>query len=186
MVDIVSLNSSLLQQHSDALQGQGFVGGPQLIEAAEGMRWSNDRSRARAYRICMIHHHVVPILHREHPEYGYAASVVHDAGALLRWLAENEVDLVLHGHMHLPSVVKHRIALDYPKLNTWHEVTIAALGSSGVTGSHRPNVHNSYGLIEFKRDGVKITVRAISADEAILPAQREVYSVLLPYNRTHA
>jgi hypothetical protein len=177
MVDVVSLNSSLLQQLPGAFQGQGFVGGPQLIEATEGMKWSSDRSRVRAYRICMIHHHVVPILHREHPAHGYAASVVHDAGALIRWLAENEIDLVLHGHMHLPSVVKHTSALDYPKLDSWHEVTIAALGSSGVTINHRPNVSNSYGLIEFNRDGVKITVREISADNAIHLAQRTVYSV---------
>jgi hypothetical protein len=185
MVDIVSLNSSLLQQLPEAFQGQGFVGGEQLIEAAEGMKWSKDRSRGRAYRICMIHHHVVPILHREHPKHGHAASVVHDAGALIRWLAENEVDLVLHGHMHLPSVVKHTSALDYPELRVWHEVTIAALGSSGVTKDHRPNVPNSYGLIEFDREGVRIKVRTISADDAIPRAQREVYSVLLPY-RTHA
>jgi hypothetical protein len=185
MVDVVSLNSSLLQQLPGAFQGQGFLGDPQLVEAVEGMKWSRDRSRPRAYRVCMIHHHVVPIVHREHPRYGYAASVVHDAGALIRWLAENEIDLVLHGHMHLPSLVKHATPLDYRQLDVWHEFTIAALGSSGVTVNHRPNVPNSYGLIKFERSGVRITVRAISADDAISAAQREVYSILLPY-RTHA
>jgi 3',5'-cyclic AMP phosphodiesterase CpdA len=99
MVDTVSLNSSVLQQIPDAFQGQGFLGAPQLRETAEAMKWSPVSDRARAYRICMLHHHVVPILHREHPKLGTAASVVHDAGALMRWFAENEVDLVLHGHM---------------------------------------------------------------------------------------
>jgi hypothetical protein len=181
LVDIVSLNSSLLQQLPEAFQGQGFVGGPQLIEAAIGMNWSQDRSRPKACRICMLHHHVVPILHREHPEHGKAASVVHDAGALIRWLTENEVDIVLHGHMHLPLVVKHSRALDYPKLSDWHEITIAAAGSSGVKGDHRPNVPNSYGLLKFTRDHVEIVVRAISADDSIPHAQREVLSVSLSY-----
>ena len=104
---------------------------------------------------------------RAHPRYGYAASVVHDAGAFIRWLAENEIDLVLHGHMHLPSLVKHVIPLDYRQSNSWHEVTIAALGSSGVTINHRPNVPNSYGLVRFERTSVRITVRAISADHSI-------------------
>jgi 3',5'-cyclic AMP phosphodiesterase CpdA len=185
MVDIVSLNSSLLQQ-GETFRGQGFIGKTQLEEAAAEMKWSRNPTGARAYRICMIHHHVVPIIYREHPEYGYAASVVHDAGALIRWLADHEVDLVLHGHMHLPSVVKHSSSPDYPALKSWHEVTIAALGSSGVIAKHRPDAANSYGLIEFNRDGVKITVRSIIANESSRPEERGVYTVDLPYNRTHA
>jgi predicted phosphodiesterase len=186
LVDIVSLNSSLLQQLKEPkFQGQGFVGNDQLEEAAKGMKWSKDRSLPRAYRICMIHHHVVPILHREFPQPGYAASVVHDAGALIEWLADYEVDLVLHGHMHLPSVVKHTSPLDYPVLKEWHEVTIAALGSSGVTAEHRSeDSGNSYGILEFNRDGVKITVRNINKESHIRVP--DVYSVVLPYNRPHA
>jgi 3',5'-cyclic AMP phosphodiesterase CpdA len=185
MADVVSLNSSVLQQLPDAFQGQGFLGDPQLVHAAQAMKWSPDHTRARAYRICMLHHHVVPILHRSHPEVGRAESVVHDAGALMRWLVENEVDLVLHGHMHLPSVVKQSRALDYPAQLHWHEVAIAALGSSGVIASHRPNNEaNSYGLITFKRRTVTVTVRKISADNAISHAQREVFSVSLPLHLT--
>ncbi|HUP81252.1 MAG TPA: metallophosphoesterase, partial [Pirellula sp.] len=181
MVDIASLNSSVLQQIPGAFQGQGFVGGPQLIETAKSMMWSTDHTRAKAFRICMIHHHVVPILHREHPEIGTAASVVYDAGALMRWFVENEVNLVLHGHMHLPSLVKEKRALDYPHQSKWHEIAVAALGSSGVIGSHRPNQPNSYGLIEFERTGVRITIRKISADDAIPSDQRLVYAASLPY-----
>ena len=54
----------------------------------------------------VLHHHVVPILYREVPVYERQASVVYDAGALCRWLAQWEVDLVLHGHMHDPAAVK--------------------------------------------------------------------------------
>jgi 3',5'-cyclic AMP phosphodiesterase CpdA len=183
MVDIASLNSSVLQQVAGAFQGHGFVGAPQLTETADAMRWSRDRSRVKAYRICMLHHHVVPILHREHPEIGTAASVVYDAGALMRWLVENEVDLVLHGHMHLPSIVKESRALDYPKQENWHEITIAALGSSGVTAGHRPNQSNSYGLMKFTREGIHLTVRRISADDAIPHDQRPMYSTMLRYQQ---
>jgi 3',5'-cyclic AMP phosphodiesterase CpdA len=181
MVDVASLNSSVLQQLPDAFQGQGFLGMPQLTETAEAMKWSGDRSNVKAFRLCMLHHHVVPIIHREHPDVGVAASVVHDAGALMRWLVENEVDLVLHGHMHLPAFVKEKRALDYPKQEKWHEITIAALGSSGVSASHRPNEPNSYGLIEFLREGVRLTVRRISADDAIPQDQRLVYQAMVSY-----
>ena len=90
IIDIASLNSSVLQQVAEAFQGQGFLGAPQLSQAAEAMKWSRDPSRAKGFRMCMLHHHVVPILHREHPEVGKAASVVYDAGAFMRWLVENE------------------------------------------------------------------------------------------------
>jgi hypothetical protein len=131
----------------------------------------------------MLHHHVVPILHREHPDIGSAASVVYDAGAFMRWLVENEVDLVLHGHMHQSALVKERRALDYPKQEQWHEVTIAALGSSGVTVNHRANQPNTYGLIEFAREGVTLVVRKITADDSIPFDQRVVYSASLAYKQ---
>jgi 3',5'-cyclic AMP phosphodiesterase CpdA len=184
MVDIASLNSSVLQQLPGAFQGQGFLGMPQLTETAEAMKWSGDHSRVKAFRLCMLHHHVVPIMHREHPSVDIAASVVHDAGALMRWLVENQIDLVLHGHMHLPALVKEKRALDYPNQEKWHEIAIAALGSSGVSASHRPNEPNSYGLIEFTRDGVRLTVRKISADDAIPNDQRLVYSAMVSYKQT--
>jgi hypothetical protein len=182
MLDVACLNSSLLQQFDGAFQGQGFIGGPQLDETAREMKWTGNRAKATGFRICMLHHHVVPILHREHPEIAKAPSVVYDAGALMRWLVENDVNLVLHGHMHLPAVVKQKRALDYPKQQEWHEITIAALGSSGVMASHRPtDQSNAYGLIEVTHEGVKLTVRKISADGSILPTQRLLHSITLPY-----
>jgi hypothetical protein len=184
IVDIASLNSSVLQQVANAFQGQGFLGAPQLLETADAMRWSRDPLRVKAFRVCMLHHHVVPILHREHPEIGKAASVVYDAGAFMRWLVENEVSLILHGHMHLPALVKERRALDYPKQEKWREITIAALGSTGVIASHRPDQQNSYGLVEFTREGVKLDVRKISADDAIPHDQRLVYSATLSYKQS--
>jgi hypothetical protein len=84
--------------------------------------------------------------------------------------------------MHLSALVKERRALDYPSQERWHEITIAALGSSGVTASHRPNQPNSYGLIEFCREGVRLKVRAISADDSTPHDQRLIYSATLKYN----
>ena len=101
----------------------------------------------------------------------------------MRWLVENEVNLVLHGHMHLPSLVKESRALDFPKQEKWHEIVVAALGSSGVVMSHRPpsHPHTSYGLLEFLREGVRLTVRKVSADDAIPHDQRLIYFADLTY-----
>jgi hypothetical protein len=56
MIDVASLNTSLLQQIAGAFQGNGFVGPTQLIETAKSMMWSGDRLRTKAYRIacCII------------------------------------------------------------------------------------------------------------------------------------
>jgi predicted phosphohydrolase len=179
LVDVVALNSSSLQQVPGAFQGQGFLGARQLDATASAMRWSRDPARAKAIRICVLHHHVVPIIHTQMPLLDVASSVVHDAGALMRWLVEHEVDMVLHGHMHMPALVRESRALDYPKQENWRDIVIAALGSAGVTASHRAEQPNCYGLLQFKREGTLLTVRRISADEAIPVDQRLVYSSLI-------
>jgi 3',5'-cyclic AMP phosphodiesterase CpdA len=46
-----------------------------------------------------MHHHLVPV-----PGTGRERNIVHDAGDLLRVLANNGVDLVLCGHKHVPNV----------------------------------------------------------------------------------
>src|SRR5262249_36540570 len=90
---------------------------------------------------------------------------------------------VLHGHMHLPSILKESRALDFPNQEKWHEIAVAALGSSGVVIGHRQASHpnTTYGLIEFLREGARLTVRKISADDAIPREQRLIYSAMLPY-----
>ena len=66
------------------------------------------------------------ILHRQHPDIGSVASV---------------------------ALVEERRSLDYPTQERWHEVTIAALGSLGVTANYRKNQPNTHELLEFVRKG---------------------------------
>lgn len=60
-VDVVCLNSSLLEQVKNAFQGQGFVGFPQLADAAAQMGWDKIPSpdAPRAYRVLTLHHHLL-------------------------------------------------------------------------------------------------------------------------------
>lgn len=51
------------------------------------------------FRVLAMHHHLVPV-----PGTGRERNIVHDAGDLLRVLANNGVDLVLCGHKHVPNV----------------------------------------------------------------------------------
>jgi len=51
------------------------------------------------FRVLAMHHHLVPV-----PGTGRERNIVHDAGDLLRVLANCGVDLVLCGHKHVPNV----------------------------------------------------------------------------------
>ena len=135
-VDVISLNSSLLNQTKGVFQGHGFLGEDQLIDAAREMGWRPGAKGPRAFRVVMLHHHVVPIIHRDLPRYDQQSSVVYDAGSLCRWLAEYEVNLVLHGHMHQATVLKESRTVNLSEGTLkWHEFNVAALGSSGVESS---------------------------------------------------
>jgi Icc protein len=51
------------------------------------------------FKVVAMHHHLVPV-----PGTGRERNIVHDAGDLLRVLADSGVDLVLCGHKHVPNV----------------------------------------------------------------------------------
>lgn len=67
----------------------------------ERYRWLEERfgEDPEEFKVVAMHHHLVPV-----PGTGRERNIVHDAGDLLRVLADNSVDLVLCGHKHVPNV----------------------------------------------------------------------------------
>src|SRR5262249_26225021 len=135
-VDIVCLNTSLLEQVERAFQGQGFVGDGQLRNAAIAMDWLpvTDEDTPRTFRILVLHHHLVPVTFREIPYIALASSVLFDAEAVVRWIVQHRVDLVLHGHMHQPFI--ERITRPILGTKRWHSFHVASVGSVGVAIDH--------------------------------------------------
>lgn len=142
-VEVVCLNSSLLQQHPNVFQGHGFIGEDQLRHVGRAAGWSRTRekidpSEPRAVRIVVVHHHLLPVIHQLEPQWAGSYSTPLDAERLASWVVEHRVDLVLHGHMHEPFCVQlHRgAAIDSPP-EQWHTFTVCGLGSTGVSLEHR-------------------------------------------------
>ena len=168
-VEIVCLNSSLLQQDPGAFQGHGFIGQPQLRHAAAEAGWGikgagNDDPRA--VRIVVVHHHLLPVIDQLRPERQGHYSTPLDAEALARWLVKHRVDLVLHGHMHQPFCVEvHRgESLTTPR-DEWHTFTVCGLGSTGVASDHRPpSTPNLAATLQFNTRSVTIEMFAVSTD----------------------
>lgn len=192
-VEIAALNSSLLKQERGLFQGHGFLGAQQLDEAAGELGWAS-RSELRhlasksdgrrAYRIVVVHHHLVPVPFRETPYPEHRTSVVFDAEALVRWIVDRQVDMVIHGHMHEPFLCK--LARPIPRAEDgapWHELVVVGLGSAGVTGDHLPTTDrvNTYGLLEFGRDSVTLRLRRIDPGGALRDEQKDVWKHELAY-----
>jgi len=194
-VEIVCLNTSHLQQgpveaeSADAspdvnyFKGQGFVGADQLTHVENEMRWMDESEpdKPRAFRILVMHHHLVPITYRTKPMPGQLQSVVLDAEAIMRWISKHRINLVLHGHMHQPYCVK----LTRPKVDKWgepdHEFHIIALGSTGVSKSHLGETpHNTFGILKFGVKAVTVNVYSVHKANESLP----INSIEIPYGET--
>ena len=181
-VDVVCLNSSLLEQAKDAFQGQGFIGDKQLTDAATQMNWDKTGpDTPRAFRVLVLHHHLLPVSFRPVPYINHAASITWDAEAVVRWIVKNKVDLVLHGHMHDPFFT--RMARPDPESSTkWHTFHVAGLGSSGVDahelGDER---YNTYAVIEFGRKSVTIEIHRIDSKGSIQKNQAIVWTISFDY-----
>jgi 3',5'-cyclic AMP phosphodiesterase CpdA len=149
-IEVVGLNSSALQQESKHFQGHGFLGAPQLDDVASAMGWVRLGSGPRPYRVVVLHHHVLPITSRLEPERDAAYSVVLDAGALMLWLADHRVDLVLHGHMHDFGIadVTHLDSESIPR-----RFTVVGLGSAGVTLPAGDGSQNQFATLDFGTGG---------------------------------
>lgn len=179
-VEVACLNSSLLAQHSGLFQGHGFVGDEQLRDAAIRMGWKSTSPGApRAFRIVVLHHHLLPVTFREEPRLGALYSVVLDAEALCRWLARHRVDLVLHGHMHQPfaSRLSRPVEVDHPE-GDWHSFYVVGMGSTGVRQDHLGEVgKNVFGLLSFEGEGVDVQMHTLSPST---PSE-ELWRLRVPY-----
>ena len=177
-VDIACLNSSYLQQLKSAFQGHGFIGEKQMEDLAKQMNWQPDPDIPRAYRIVVLHHHLLPTTYSASPEANYPYSVVLDAEALSRWIVKHRVDLVLHGHMHQPfyARISRPIDVNNPQ-EGGHEFTVIGMGSSGVKGELGEINLNTVGFLTFERDEVTVSVHSV---HPVNPS-KEIWRVKLSY-----
>lgn len=187
-VEIVCLNTSYLEQGSvqagdgkttlSHFKGQGFVGDEQLHYAEKSMGWDQDSDdKPKAYRIVIMHHHILPLTYRELPEVGLVPSSTLDAGAITDWITKHRINLVLHGHMHQPFCAK----IARPLGNDWgrwpHEFHVVAMGSTGVNGHLGEVGKNTFGILRFGKSSLKIIVYSIDK----LNPSEQIAEIEIPY-----
>lgn len=104
--------------------------------------WLEERFAIDAdeFKVVAMHHHLVPV-----PGTGRERNIVHDAGDLLRVLADNGVDLVLCGHKHVPNVWR---------LEDMLIVNAGTCCTHRLRGKGRP----AYNIIEISAEGSDVRV----------------------------
>ncbi|MGE5343964.1 MAG: metallophosphoesterase family protein [Candidatus Omnitrophota bacterium] len=178
-VEIVCLNSSFLEQKRNEFQGHGFLGKQQLDNAARQMGWENNPDPI-AFRIVVLHHHLLPVTFREEPVFNYQYSVVLDAEAFSQWLIKHGVRLVLHGHKHDPFLIKiSKPRITNHQVKGWGDYHVLGMGSSGASQKHLGDIgFNTIGVLEFKKNKIEISLIKI---HPVNDSFKE-WSVEIPYN----
>lgn len=160
-LEIVSLNSVRLWQYN-SFNGHGFLGEDQLIDAAKSMGW--DKPKGASIRIAMMHHHLLPTCNMEEIQPERASSVVYDAGSLINWLKNNEVDILLHGHKHRSFFTSIRYPVENPdtlklSFSDTRELYILGIGSPTIGNADR-----EFGILTFETNSINYSIYNLPHD----------------------
>ena len=124
-LEIICMNSCLLQQDEEHFRGMGFAGNDQIrkIEDALDLTKGTD-----VFRILVLHHHLIPTLFKEDPKPDTMYSIMLDSEAVSQFIIRNNIKLVLHGHAHkefYSEIIRKKDGSKY-------KYYIVGLGSTGV------------------------------------------------------
>lgn len=172
-VEIVLLNSVTLQQTKGTFQGHGYIGEDQLEAVEREMGFSDDKPR-NVTRICVMHHHLMPVSLTQEAYHDAKYSTVLDAERLSRWLTKHKFDFLLHGHMHqnFNCTIERAICTHKPadkEKNPTNKLNVLSLGSSGVSIDHTGESKGNWTCrIEFNHEKIIFHYGKISPGDATL------------------
>lgn len=146
-IEIIGLDSNVLQQEEKAFVGQGFVGYKQLNYLSTQMELK-DNEEVYSYRILVLHHHIMPAWYQEEIEKNHSYSVLLDSGRVQEFIKKYQIRLVVHGHNHENQFTKITI----PSVEGSNEPDyVYYIISIGSAGAYRNS--NVIGIIDFDKIG---------------------------------
>lgn len=147
-VEIICINSIMLEQEKGMFQGMGYVGQEQLDYIKENLDKNADTN---AVRILVLHHHLLPITYSETPRKDYTYSITLDVGRINEFVSQYGIKLVLHGHGHKNYYAKFSAEED----KEFHH--IIGLGSTGaIKEDLTDGTNNMFGVIMIEKDKIII------------------------------
>lgn len=168
-----SLNSVRLR--GKETKEYGYVGLHRYAEMFDYMNQILAQTGTDAYRIAVLHHHVLPVQELESPRDGVPVSLTVDAAQLLDELQERRFDALLHGHQHKPfySLVSRSIISGTSVKSPERRIAIIGNGSSGATNG------------ALAEDFPYNTVGVYSVEAQKLHARWYFYNNILAPNKLH-
>lgn len=119
--------------------GHGKIGRLQRKFMEDEIKDAKERG---LFIIIALHHHIISI-----PNTGRERNILSDAGDILLTLLQNDVNLVLSGHKHVPHAWK---------MNNTLFATAGTVSSMKLRG----NTHPSYNVIDIDNQYVEITLHS--------------------------
>lgn len=147
-IEIIGLDSNVLQQEEKAFVGQGFVGYKQLNYLSTQMELK-DYDDVYSYRILVLHHHIMPAWYQEEPEKNHSYSVLLDSGRVQEFIKKYRIKLVIHGHNHENQFTKITIPKAIDTEEDDYTYYIMGIGSAGASGNN-----NVIGILDFDKVGM--------------------------------
>lgn len=159
-VEIVALNSLILQQYKD-FEGHGFLSKEQLEYVAKNMQWE-ENTQTSSVRIAIMHHHYMPTCLVEQIDVNRSSSVVYDAERLAQWLVKNNIKLLLHGHKHQSFISK--LGHFDSKSSEVNEDPFKNIHIIGMGGTGAKACENKIATLKFCNDKIELNFFRIYAD----------------------
>lgn len=172
-IEIIGLNSCILQQTENHFQGMGYIGQDQLTAVKE---YLDKTENSHAFRILVLHHHIIPAEYTGTPTMNPMYSTMIDTGRLLEFIQERHINVVLHGHVHREFYSE---LIQKNEQGIKHKVYIVGIGSTGIKSSGLSEGRNNmFGLLKFKKDELLVEGYQLNPNGE---KGRELFKHSIPY-----
>ena len=119
----------------------------QLISVGDALRRALPGPDRRPIVIAALHHHLFPVSLAEEVK---SFETMTNVAALRQFLADNHVDIVLHGHKHVPNVYENVVDLaPFDENSHRHRLLVCSAGTIGQGHAHGMEIAK---LIEIDDD----------------------------------
>jgi 3',5'-cyclic AMP phosphodiesterase CpdA len=135
----------------------------QMIKVADALRSAVTMPDRRPVRIAALHHQLFPVSPTEEVK---PFETMTNLAEFRNFLADNRVDVVLHGHKHVPHIYHHDLSiggLTQSPTGSLHRLLVCSAGTVGGTISHGAEVAKLIEIDAALPDLPKITVHSLPA-----------------------
>ena len=159
LVEIIALNTCILQQDSTHFRGMGFAGNDQLRDLEKALK---NTEKMNSVRVLVMHHHLLPVVFAEEPRVNPMYSMLLDSEAISQFCMDNNVSVILHGHTHKDYYAEIIREWQKGKRKVIH---VVGLGSTGAKRDDlSEGAHNQFATLTFEPDVLKIQIFELFPD----------------------